>query len=171
MSNELIIRNADLDDINTIGFLAYQIWPATYKDILTLDQLQYMLNLIYSPSSLRKQMTISQHQFLISEIDEEPVGFASYSKIDEPSTYKLQKLYVRTDIQGKGLGKTLLEYVEEAVKEAGAKNLHLNVNRHNKARFFYEKMGYKVIKEEDVDIGNGYFMNDFVMEKNVSGET
>ena len=170
MNNELIIRKAELDDINTIGFLAYQIWPVTYKDILTLDQLQYMLNLIYSPASLRKQMTVSQHQFLLAELDEEPVGFASYSRIDKPSTYKLQKLYVRTDIQGKGLGKALLEFVEETVKEAGAKILHLNVNRFNKARSFYEKMGYIVIKEEDVDIGNGYLMNDFVMEKNVSGE-
>jgi len=168
MSNELIIRKAELDDINTIGFLAYQIWPITYKDILTLDQLQYMLNLIYSPASLRKQMTVLQHQFLLAEIDDEPVGFASYSKIDKPSTYKLQKLYVRTDIQGKGLGKTLLEYVEETVKDAGAKNLHLNVNRFNKARSFYEKMGFVVIKEEDVDIGNGYLMNDFVMEKMLS---
>ena len=165
MSNELIVRKAELDDINTIGFLAYQIWPVTYKDILTLDQLQYMLNLIYSPASLRKQMTVSQHQFLLAELDEEPVGFASYSRIDEPSTYKLQKLYVRTDIQGKGLGKALLEYVEETVKEAGGKKMHLNVNRFNKARSFYEKMGYMVIKEEDVDIGNGYLMNDFVMEK------
>jgi len=165
MSNELIIRKAELDDINTIGFLAYQIWPVTYKDILNLDQLQYMLNLIYSPASLRKQMTVSQHQFLLAELDEEPVGFASYSRIDEPSTYKLQKLYVRTDIQGKGLGKALLEYVEETVKEAGGKKMHLNVNRFNKARSFYEKMGYMVIKEEDVDIGNGYLMNDFVMEK------
>ena len=170
MSNELIIRKAELDDINTIGFLAYQIWPSTYKDILTLDQLQYMLNLIYSPASLRKQMTVSQHQFLLAEINDEPVGFASYSKIDGSTTYKLQKLYVRTDIQGKGLGKTLLEYVEDTVKEAGAKYLHLNVNRYNKARSFYEKMGYMVIKEEDVDIGNGYLMNDFVMMKNVSGE-
>ena len=165
MSNELIIRKAELDDINTIGFLAYQIWPVTYKDILTLDQLQYMLNLIYSPASLRKQMTVSQHLFLLAELDEEPVGFASYSRIDEPSTYKLQKLYVRTDIQGKGLGKALLEYVEETVKEAGGNKMHLNVNRFNKARLFYEKMGYMVIKEEDVDIGNGYLMNDFVMEK------
>ncbi len=165
MNKELIIRKADLDDINSIGFLAYQIWPSTYKNILTLDQLQYMLNLIYSPASLRKQMTVLQHQFLIAEIDEEPVGFASYSNIGGSSTYKLQKLYVRTDIQGKGLGKTLLEFVEETVKEAGAKHLHLNVNRFNKARSFYEKMGFIVIKEEDVDIGNGYFMNDFAMEK------
>ena len=168
MSNELIIRKAELEDINTIGFLAYQIWPAAYKDILTLDQLQYMLNLIYSPVSLRKQMTVSQHQFLIAELDDEPVGFASYSKMSEPSTFKLHKLYVRTDIQGKGLGKTLLEYVEELVKEADAKNLYLNVNRHNKARSFYEKMGFVIIKEEDIDIGNGYLMNDFVMEKLLS---
>lgn len=167
MSSELIVRDADLDDINTIGFLAYQIWPVAYKDILKLDQLQYMLNMIYSPEALKKQMTSQQHQFLIAELDEEPVGFASFSKIIEPSTYKLHKLYVLPTIQGKGLGKNLLLAAEEAVRELGGTHLHLNVNRHNKAIKFYEHVGFSIIDEEDIDIGNNYFMNDYVMEKNL----
>jgi ribosomal protein S18 acetylase RimI-like enzyme len=40
----------------------------------------------------------------------------------------------------------------------------VNVNRHNKALHFYEKYGFKIIREEDIDIGEGYFMNDYVME-------
>lgn len=167
MTEELIVRDAGLEDINTIGFLAYQIWPVAYKDILELDQLQYMLKLIYSPASLKRQMTVEQHHFLLAELGEEPVGFAAYSRIIEPSTFKLHKLYVLPQIQGKGLGKTLLENVEEAVRNAGGTHLHLNVNRHNKARMFYERLGFSIIDEEDIDIGNNYFMNDYVMEKNI----
>ena len=152
MSAEMVIRDAGTDDLNTIGYLAGQIWPIAYKDILSPDQLQYMLDLIYSPSALSKQMTIDQHQFLIAEIDEEPVGFASYSKIWEPATYKLHKIYVRTEIQGKGIGKTLLARVEELIKEEGASYLQLNVNRYNKALGFYEKVGFAKIDEEDIDI-------------------
>lgn len=162
---ELVIRNAEMEDINTIGYLAYQTWPLSYKDILSLDQLQYMLKLFYSPSSLRKQMVEDHHRFLIAELDEEPVGFASFSKLDSAGTYKLHKLYVRTDIQGKGLGKALLSQVEESAMAEGATYLHLNVNRNNKALAFYEKLGFVIIDEEDIDIGHNFFMNDYVMEK------
>ncbi len=165
MSMELVIRNAEIEDINTIGYLAYQIWPLSYKDILTLEQLQYMLKLFYSPSSLRKQMVEDHHRFLIAELDEEPVGFASFSKLDSAGTYKLHKLYVRTDIQGKGLGKALLSQVEESAMAEGGIYLHLNVNRNNKALAFYEKMGFVIIDEEDIDIGHNFLMNDYVMEK------
>ena len=124
-----------------------------------------MLNLFYSPASLRKQMVEEQHQFLIVEQDEEEaIGFASWSPAAEPGVYKLHKLYVLPGQQGKGLGRALLQYIFEAIKPEGATTLRLNVNRYNKARQFYEKMGFSVVKEEDVAIGNNYFMNDYVME-------
>lgn len=164
MDETLMIRPADLDDINTIGFLAQQIWPDAYKEILTPEQLKYMLKLIYSPKALRRQMVDEQHRFLLVEHDEEPIGFASWGATKEPGVYKLHKIYVLPGRQGKGLGKTLLQFVFETIRSEGAKKLRLNVNRHNKARQFYERMGFAIIAEEDIDIGHGYFMNDFVME-------
>ena len=67
-------------------------------------------------------------------------------------------------LQGQGLGKILLNHIIDLLKKQGAFKLVLNVNRYNKARQFYERMGFTVIREEDFDIGNQYFMNDFVME-------
>ncbi len=168
MHDQLIIRTANTNDILTIQSLAHKIWPDAYGNILTAEQLAYMLDLIYSPASLEKQMTVQQHHFLMAHIGKEPVGFAAFSKIEEPATFKLHKLYVRTDIQGKGLGRALLDEVINQVKQLNAALLHLNVNRHNKAKSFYEKQGFNVIKEEDVDIGNNYFMNDYVMEKKLN---
>ncbi|HEY4286349.1 MAG TPA: GNAT family N-acetyltransferase [Puia sp.] len=170
MDETLSIRPGELEDINTIGFLAQQIWPGTYGSILSAQQLQYMLNLFYSPASLRRQMVDERQQFLIVEQDEaEAIGFASYGVAsggvaDEPGVYKLHKLYVLPGQQGKGLGRTLLQYIFDAIRPEGAKILRLNVNRYNKARQFYEKIGFAVVKEEDVPIGNNYFMNDYVME-------
>ena len=66
--------------------------------------------------------------------------------------------------QGKGTGKILLEYVINSVKEMGATSLELNVNRFNKARYFYEKQGFVVTGEQDIDIGGSFFMNDYLME-------
>lgn len=163
METELEIRMADADDINIIGYLAQQIWPVAYKEILSSSQLEYMLKLMYSPGAIKEQMH-SNHQFLIAELNEEPVGFASYSVI-EKHIYKLHKLYVLPELQGKGLGKAILDFVSEEIVSHGAKALRLNMNRKNRARHFYEKYGFNIIKEEDVDIGNNYFMNDYVMEK------
>lgn len=167
MNEVLMIRTAGLDDINAIGFLAYQVWPATYRDILNFEELHYMLQHFYSPNALKEQMVSKQHTFLIAEIeDDEPVGFASYSKIGD-GVFKLHKLYVLPAIQGRHIGRTLLEVVEEECREAGAGKIIVNVNRYNKARLFYERLGYKIIREEDVDIGNGVRQEDFVMEKEV----
>jgi diamine N-acetyltransferase len=164
MDKTLLIRPADLDDINTIGFLAQQIWPDTYGPILPPEQLKYMLKQIYSPRSLRRQMVDERHQFLIVEQAEEPIGFASWSVTSDPGIFKLHKLYVLPGRQGKGLGKTLLQFIFETIRPEGATRLRLNVNRFNKARQFYERMGFAVTGEEDIDIGHGYFMNDFIME-------
>ena len=164
MDETLLIRPADLDDINTIGFLAQQIWPATYGEILSAEKLKYMLKLIYSPKALRRQMVDEHQQFLMVEQADEPIGFASWSAAQTAGVYKLHKLYVLPGRQGKGLGRTLLQFIFEAIRPEGASKLRLNVNRHNKARQFYERMGFTVIGEEDIDIGHGFFMNDYIME-------
>lgn len=164
MDETLLIRPAELDDINTIGFLAQQIWPETYREILAPEQLKYMLKLFYSPNALRRQMVDDRHSFLVVERDDEPIGFASWSPTDEQGVFKLHKIYVLPGRQGKGLGRALLQFIFETIRPEGAQRLRLNVNRHNKARQFYERMGFAVTGEEDIDIGQGYFMNDYVME-------
>jgi len=166
MEDTLVIRPADIEDINAIGFLAYQTWPTTYKDILTFEQLQYMLQMMYSPAALQEQMLQKHHHFFIAEIDEHEVGFTSYSET-EPGTFRIHKIYVLPGLQGKGVGKALMDTIIEEGREQGAKKIQLNVNRNNKAISFYERNGFKIIKEEDINIGNGYFMNDFVMEKSI----
>ena len=162
--SEVIIRHAEEADINTIIDLAYQIWPATYGHLMPPDKLQYMLRLMYSANALSDQME-QGHTFLLATIDKEPVGFASFSATKQAGIYKLHKIYVRTDIQGKGIGKALLNGVTNEIRSFNATNLQLNVKRDNSAKLFYEKAGFTVIREEDIDIGNGYFMNDYVMEK------
>jgi diamine N-acetyltransferase len=127
-----------------------------------------MLNLFYSPAALRKQMVDERHQFLLVEQAAEAIGFASWGAIKEPGVFKLHKLYVLPGQQGKGLGRSMLQFIFGAIGPEGATVLRLNVNRFNKARQFYEKLGFRVVGEEDVDIGNNYFMIDYIMEAAVT---
>lgn len=158
------IRAAKIGDLETIQNLAHEIWPTAYLEILGQEQLDYMLEKIYSLNSLENQLTVLNHHFFILTEDTVPVGFASYSAHEDSSVYHLNKIYVLPGQQGKNLGKQLLTYIIVQIKKSGGSSLQLNVNRHNKALHFYKKQGFTIIRTEDIDIGSGYFMNDYVME-------
>ncbi len=158
------IRKADETDIHVISTLAHAIWPDTYGNILGEAQLHYMLNLFYSHDSLAKQFA-EGHEFLIALMNAETVGFASYSHGDKVGIYKVHKLYVHPMLHGKGYGKALLDKIVEDIKPLSAHTLQLNVNRQNRAIDFYKRYGFHIAGEEDIAIGEGFFMNDYVMEK------
>jgi ribosomal protein S18 acetylase RimI-like enzyme len=164
------IRTAGPTDIATIQQLASVTWAEAYKEILSPAQMQYMLDKFYSTDSLHQQMTEQQHRFILANDGAEAVAFAAYSPKSptEPTVFRLHKIYIHPNQQGKGTGKGLLEYIYNDIIAQDATALELNVNRHNRARSFYEKMGFAIIKEEDIDIGEGYWMNDYVMSKIIS---
>jgi ribosomal protein S18 acetylase RimI-like enzyme len=159
----LTIRHANAGDVEMIRALAMQIWPDTYAKILSPQQIRYMMNMMYSEQSLLSQMK-SNHQFIIVYNTGVPIGFASYSE-KAPTIYKLHKIYLKPKQQGRGSGKFIIEQIINDVKPKGAEILQLDVNRNNKAKGFYEKMGFEVVGEKNTDIGNGYLMEDYVMEK------
>jgi len=147
--------------------LANISWKITYKEILSEQQMDYMIGLLYSANTLHQQITQEKHQFILATDEERNIGFASYFVIDtnDITAYKLQKLYINPDQQGKGIGKKLIDFIIADIKPKGACSLELNVNRFNNATQFYKKIGFEIIREEDIDIGNNYFMNDYVMRK------
>ena len=164
----LRIVNASVSYIPLIRTLTMQIWPQTYVPIIGQEQVAYMLDRFYSEASLLDQMTHQQHQFIIAYEDEEPVAFASYGRIG-PDTFKLHKLYILPAMQGKGVGRSLVEHIAAAVKKEGSEWLTLNVNIHNHAAMaFYERTGFTHFRSEDIDIGGGYFMNDHVLRRPVA---
>ena len=164
---QLTIRQAGIEDINEIGFLANEIWPKVYSYMISPGQIRYMLDLFYTPEALYRQMFEQHHIFFLAELDEIPVGFASVGKTDE-GVFKLHKLYVQPELHGKGVGKALVEAVLDEAFDGGGRKLQLTVNRNNKSLSFYQKLGFKIIGEQKLDIGSGYFMDDYIMEREIS---
>lgn len=163
-SASLAIRPATLADIPTIIELAEATWEPTYRFIISKEQIDYMYRVIYTPASLQRQMAEQGHTFLLLYTDEHASGFASFSAQATAGLYKLHKIYVLPSHQGRGLGHHLVQAVEQAVQRAGGRTLELNVNRHNPALAFYERLGFQQHHEEDIPIGP-YWMNDYVMRK------
>ncbi len=161
-NTSIIIRKAAVADIPLIKKLVSQVWPQTYIPIIGAAQVAYMLDSFYSPQALTTQIEEQAHQFIIAYQDDIPVAFAAYSPLS-PDTWKLHKLYILPDVQGKGIGKKMVNYIKIDVADKGATDLVLNVNIHNTSAIaFYNKYGFRHLRDEDIDIGSGYFMNDHV---------
>ena len=165
MKNPIRIESATPDDIPAIQQIAQATWGPAYSTILSEAQIAFMLNWMYSAESLREQFERGGRFLMLFE-GEHPVGFAGFEAV-EKGGYKLHKLYVLPTKQKSGFGQKLLTAVEDVVKTEGGSFLDLNVNRNNAARFFYEKIGFFLLRTEDNYIGNGFWMNDFVMRKSL----
>jgi len=171
----ILVKKVNTESIPQIQELAEITWAVAYAAILPPAQMTYMLGLFYSTEALRNQME-DGHQFILAMENDDTLGFASYSpkavdagNIADAATdatkniYRLHKIYIDPAQQGRGIGKLLLDFIIADIKPLGATDLELNVNRFNKALEFYRKTGFVISREEDIDIGNGYFMNDYVM--------
>ncbi len=165
LSNSAYIRIANKDDALIIEQLANQIWPITYKSIISKEQINYMLNLMYNQQSLVKQMQLGCG-FLLIYLEDKPAGFAAWTFNTENRTAKLEKIYVLHEQHKKGLGQLLLNDIIEKCKEKGITKLKLNVNRANNAKLFYEKNGFEIIETVDIALDK-FWLNDFIMMKNL----
>jgi len=165
------IHQATISDIPVIQRIAYQPWTVTFEHILSLEQITYMLDMMYSSESLAKQIQEKGHTFLLAGFgDQEAMGFAAFEINYQglPIT-KIHKIYILPETQGKGLGKKLFDHISQECIEKGNHRLSLNVNRdNNNALEFYKKNGFEVTGEEDIPIGQGYLMEDFILEKDIN---
>jgi ribosomal protein S18 acetylase RimI-like enzyme len=158
----LQFKTAAIADIPLIRELTMMVWPQTYRSIISESQIEYMLEMMYSEASLTEQMTSKACEFVLVNDTERSLGFASYSHQEE-GVFRLHKLYVITAAQGTGAGKALIHEVAKRVLEKKGDCIELNVNRHNSAVDFYKKIGFTIYREEDIHIGNDFYMNDYVM--------
>lgn len=159
----LSIRPATVADIQLLRRLAEEVFPATYRPILSPTQLAWMMEWMYAPESLRQQM-LQGHAFYLAVWDDEPCGYLSIER-QEAALFHLQKLYVLPAFQGRGIGAALLAEAQRHIRRTGAApaRIELNVNRHNPALGFYERMGMRRLRSVDLPIGDGFYMNDYIM--------
>lgn len=148
--------------------IAHRTWPATFGEILSPEQIGYMLEIMYSLDALQKQVHEQGHVFLLAAepVSDTNLGYVSFElNYQGQPTTKIHKLYILPENQGKGVGHALVSAVTMMARQHGNDSLSLNVNKHNKAVQFYERLGFSVADTEVIDIGNGFVMDDLVMTK------
>jgi len=160
------LNSATLTDIPVIQQIAYETWPITYGEILSKEQLKYILEKFYSTSALTKKINQRKEIFYLTKDKNDVVlGFFSIEHFYElEKKTKLHKIYILPENQGKGIGKLMMEEAIQLAKFQKQEGVILNVNRFNKALYFYQKMGFEIIKTVDIEIGDGYLMEDFILQ-------
>lgn len=160
----ITIQNNTDQNFSEIRAIAKEVWPIAYGAILSKEQLEYMMEMMYSIPALQKQFE-NGHHFILAIEEESPVGFAAYEfNYDGTPKTKIHKIYILSNQQGKGTGRILIDYIKESAQKNNQEALLLNVNKYNVAQHFYKKLGFTVSYDEVIDIGQGYVMDDFVME-------
>ena len=156
------IRKAILSDIPIIKEIAEKAWRPTYDHILTEQQTLYMLELMYNSLTLENQIN-GNIEFFVVDLGQETVGYFAVENVNE-QIVKLHKLYLHPTQKQKGLGRKIIQYIKDWTLGNQRKSIILNVNKNNSAVQFYLKIGFIIIEELVLDIGEGYVMDDYVMQ-------
>lgn len=141
--------------------IADDVWPKTFREILSPEQIDYMMQMMYAPDVMEKELA-SGYSFDLLVIDGTDAGYMVFAPYEEPGMMKLHKLYLLESFQGKGYGQLMLRHVLETARARGFSSLILAVNKQNtKAQKAYERFGFVPYKSVQIDIGNGFIMDDY----------
>lgn len=152
------------DDIFLVNHLAHKIWPDAFKDILEKNQIDYMLDWMYNIPTLEEQVMTGVLYYIVKENGIAKGFLGVEPNFPDADFLRIHKLYMLPDVQGKGMGRVLLNKAIDVAFDLDLHTIHLNVNRFNKAVQFYEHCGFKITGEENIDIGKDYLMEDYIME-------
>ena len=153
------------EQIEIVESLAEEIWTEHYIPIIGKAQVDYMLDRFQSKQSISDQIRSGFLYFLVKE-DKQFIGYIGVQqKGDE---LFLSKIYIKSSERGQGLGKKAIQFIERLAKEKGVRKIALTVNKNNRdAIKAYERLGFKNLGSLIQEIGNGFIMDDFRMEKTV----
>ena len=165
-----LIRRATPDDIPRIRALADVCFRDTYRTILSPAQMEYMMDWMYSEESLARQMGRDGHVFFLAEADGAPCGYFSVQPLglqeDGEYLFEFQKMYLLPAYKGQGFGRRMVGHVFQFVRDAACGwpcRIELHVNRDNPQVAFHKHMGFCILRSGDFPIGQGFYMNDYIM--------
>lgn len=162
------IRRIGPEELPVVEKLARQIWPAVYPGIISQAQIDYMLTVWYPPSAMAREMELRGTWFaLIEASGHGPVGYVSVELHPEGVCF-INKLYLLPEWHGHGLGASALEWTREAARQMGCTRLQLRVNKANAPAIrAYRRAGFVFLEDVCTDIGSGFVMDDFRLERPV----
>lgn len=153
-------------DYKAISKLAKEIWTEHYTSIIGINQVSYMLSKFQSEYAIEKQITKESYQYYLISDENSYLGYISIKK--EKNALFLSKIYISKIFRGKGIGKIAMNFIDNQATKLNCQKIYLTVNKYNTNSIkAYEKIGFIKTEELIINIGNGYVMDDYKMEKHL----
>ena len=159
-----MITKAVAQDIPLIQDVASQSWRKHYPGILSNEQIEYMLEQMYSETELKKHFENPNYHYYLLGDEEKTLGIMGFENHYQEKTTKLHRIYLLEEAKGKGVGKFAINFLKNKAKESGDLRIILAVYKQNSSYHFYTSQGFKIYEEGVFEIGNGYVMDDYLME-------
>jgi ribosomal protein S18 acetylase RimI-like enzyme len=170
VSERFTVRVATESHAVQISELARNIWNQCYLEIISQEQIDYMLNQRFSLPRLRDELSGKEQRYWMILSGSEAVGYGVLSLCPIDQRCKIQQIYIDVSVRGLGLGRRLLDTMTKEAALNGAQKVWLSVNRNNgNAIEFYRRLGFSLAGSVVTDIGKGFVMDDFLLEKSVLG--
>lgn len=159
-----MISVGDISGIRSVARLAEKIWFEHYMDIISPQQIQYMVNKFQSEEAITSQINNDGYYYYLFEYEGKYIGYMAF-KFMETSVF-LSKLYIEKSYRGKGAASQAIKFLCNICSSHKQKSIWLTVNKNNRDSISkYLSLGFSTIRSQKSDIGNGFFMDDFVMQK------
>lgn len=155
-------------EIAEVVRLAREIWQEHYVPIIGQAQVDYMLESFQSQRAVAEQLG-QAYEYFLARADGQSAGYTAVVPSRSEPMLLLSKLYVHRSVRGRGVGRELLRFVEELCRSRGITRIWLTVNKHNTHSIaWYGRMGFQSTGSLVQDIGGGFVMDDFRLEKAVA---
>ncbi|MCO5248766.1 MAG: GNAT family N-acetyltransferase [Chitinophagales bacterium] len=160
------IREAKEDDLIKIEYMMQIVWETTFRHFVPQKQIKIMQAEMHHVVAYQEQIG-QGHHFLVAEESNKILGFVTYYEIDKG--LKISKLYIDSQSQSSGIGRKLIRKVICLAQEKDLGFIELNVNRYNKALYFYRKLGFYIKESQDIPY-HEYFLYDYLMRYDISSQ-
>jgi ribosomal protein S18 acetylase RimI-like enzyme len=162
-----ILKVENDSQIKLTAELAGEIWRQHFCGIISDLQIEYMLDKFQSYEAINRQIASENYNYFLIK-DDNGVFQGYFAVAPRKDTLFLSKIYIRKESRGKGFAGKSVEFMKSFAEKSGISNITLTVNRNNSDTInIYKKMDFKITGEADTDIGNGFFMNDYIMKLEV----
>ncbi|SEM91266.1 GNAT family N-acetyltransferase [Paenibacillus sp. OV219] len=160
------LRVESAEQITELARLAAEIWREYYVSIITMEQIDYMIGKFQSTQAIEDQIHHQGYEYYLIQQDDSAVGYMSVRQEEEKLF--LSKFYIAKEYRGRGYASKAMVFLVQVCQDRNLSYIGLTVNRHNESSIaVYEKKGFRIVREQIADIGNGYVMDDYVMEKRI----